>query len=184
MAPTDTSTHRLARVLATAWALLRDALSLPAPWCTPITLATWGAFQAELGRELARLEVGTKVVIEATGDRCAYVQFAREAESLYAEAASMRFPQGERRLSAEQEQRLAEAGWRSPDQRHPNWWFDRPLPLAAADYERVGALAVLAFREGLQIAAPSSLGYRAWKEVTRARLPMEVDLPTLRPDAG
>ena len=183
MAPRDLP-HRLVRVLAAAWALLRDALSLPTPRWTPITLPSWDAFQGELARELARLEVGTTVVIEATGDRSAYVQFARDTDRLYAEAASMHFPRGERRLSAEQEQRMAEAGWQSPDRCHPNWWLDCPVPLAARDYERVGTLAVLAFRVGLQIAAPSSLGYRAWREVTRARLPLEVDLPRLHPAAG
>jgi hypothetical protein len=177
MASKDTSS-RLARVLAAVRAQLhRFAEAPPSTWRTPITLATWGAFQVELAHALAHLEVGTKVVID--DDDRIYVQFAQDANGLHVEAVSNRFLREEQWLSAEQEEYMADAGWRRPDRSNPNWWLDFPLPLTAADFQQVAQLAVIALRDGLQVTAPSLLEYRAWNDGTRA----VVDLLELHPAA-
>jgi hypothetical protein len=144
---------------------------------TAITTRTWAAFQQELAGELVRLESGTKVVIAAAAERRAYVQVARGAERLNAEAVSNRFLRGDLRQSPAQEQRLAGAGWQPPDERHPNWWRDRQGLLSAADAQQLAALVVIALQEGLGIAQPQELEYDAWNDAKRQR----VDLPGLHP---
>jgi hypothetical protein len=144
---------------------------------TAITTRTWEAFQQGLGWEVVRLEAGTKVVIEAAVERRVYVQVARDADRLYAEAVSNRVLRSDRRQTPTQEQRLAGAGWQPPDDRHPNWWFDRQGLLSAADCQQVAALLVIALQEGLEIAHPQELQYRAWNDSTRKR----VELPGLHP---
>ncbi|HEV2459663.1 MAG TPA: hypothetical protein VGS80_15005 [Ktedonobacterales bacterium] len=144
---------------------------------TAITTRTWEAFQQGLVWEVGRLEAGTKVVIAAAAERRAYVQVARDADRLYAEAVSNRVLRGDRRQSPGQEQRLAGAGWQPPDERHPNWWCDRQGLLSATDSQQLAALIVIALQEGLGIAQPQELQYRAWNDATRKR----VDLPGLHP---
>ncbi len=170
---------RLARVLAAVRAQLHRFNEGPPPstWHTPITLASWDAFQVGLARALGHVEVGTKVVIDDE-DRI-YVQFAQDATGLHVEAVSNRFLREEQRLSAEQEELMAAAGWRRPDRHCPNWWLDCPQPLSAADFRRIAQLTVMALRDGLQVTALSFLEYRAWNAGTRA----VVDLPELHPAA-
>jgi hypothetical protein len=172
------SSPRLARVLAAVRARLQRFSEVPpSTWRTPITLASWDAFQVALARALAHVEVGTTVVID-DGDRI-YVQFAQDATGLHVEAVSNRFLREEQQLSAEQEEDLAAAGWQRPDRRCPNWRLDYPLPLSAADFQRIAQLTVLALRDGLQVTALTFLEYRAWNAGTRA----VVDLPELHPAA-
>lgn len=169
---------RLARVLAAVRAQLRQFDEVPpSTWRTPITLASWDAFQVALARALAHVEVGTTVVID-DGDRI-YVQFVQDANGLHVEAVSNRFLREEQWLSAEQEAYMAEAGWQRPGRRCPNWWLDCPQPLPAADLRRIAQLTVVALRDGLQVTALSFLEYRAWNAGTRA----VVDLPELHPAA-
>ena len=108
-----------------------------------------------------------------------YVQFAHDANGLRVEAVSNRFLREEQQRSAEQEENLAEAGWQRPDRRYPNRRLDFPLPLTAADVQRIAQLTVLALRDGLQVTALSFLEYRAWSAGTRT----VVDLPELHPAA-
>jgi hypothetical protein len=177
--PAQDRSPRLARVLATVRAQLHRFNQGPPPSTgyTPITLASWDAFQVALARAFAHVEVGTTVVID-DGDRI-YVQFAHDATGLHVEAVSNRFLREEQRLSAEQEEHLAAAGWRRPDRRCPNWWLDCPQPLLAADVEHIAQLSVLALRDELPVTALSFLEYRAWNDRTRA----VVDLPELHPAA-
>ena len=107
------------------------------------------------------------------------MQFAQDATGLHVEAVSNRFLREEQQLSAEQEEDLAAAGWQRPDRRCPNWRLDYPLPLSAADFQRIAQLTVLALRDGLQVTALTFLEYRAWNAGTRA----VVDLPELHPAA-
>jgi len=144
---------------------------------TAITTRTWEAYQQGLVWELARLEADTKVIISAVAERSVYAQFTRHADLLHAETVSNRFLRGALQHSAEQEQRLASAGWRPPDERNLNWWVDRPWLLSAADSQQLAALFVLALHEVLGIAQPQALEYRAWNDATRKR----VDLPGLHP---
>ena len=54
------SSPRLARVLAAVRAQLQRFSEVPpSTWRTPITLASWDAFQVALARALAHVEVGT-----------------------------------------------------------------------------------------------------------------------------
>jgi hypothetical protein len=144
---------------------------------TAITTRTWEAFQQGLAGEVARLETGTRVVIAAAAEPRAYVQFVREAALLHAEAVSNRFLRSDPQRSAAQEQHLAGAGWKPPDEHNPNWWCDRPAWLAARDCQQLAALVVIALHEGLGISQPQELQYRAWNDSTRKR----VDLPGLHP---
>jgi hypothetical protein len=175
--PSKALSPRLARVLAAIRAQLHRFTEGPPPsiWHTPITLANWGAFQVALARAIAHLEVGTTVVIDDE-DRI-YVQFAQDVTDLHVEAVSNRFLREEQWLSAEQEERMAEAGWRRPDRHVPNWWFDCPQPLTAADLQRIAQLTVMALRDELQVTALAFLEYRAWNDRTRT----VVDLPELHP---
>src|SRR5260370_15766495 len=170
---------RLPRVLAAVRAQLHRFNEGPPPstWHRPISLARWDALQVGLARALGHVEVGRKVVIDDE-DRI-YVQFAQGATGLHVEAVSNRFLREEQRLSAEQEELMAAAGWRRPDRHCPNWWLDCPQPLSAADFRRIAQLTVMALRDGLQVTALSFLEYRAWNAGTRA----VVDLPELHPAA-
>ena len=158
---------------AFGYRLVRTRGRMPAA----ITARTWEAFEQGLVGELVRLEAGTNVVIAAAAERRAYVQFARSADLLHAEAVSNRFLRGDLHQSAEQEQRLASAGWLPRDKRHPNWWVDRPWLLSAADAQQLAALVVTALHDGLGIAEPQELAYRAWNDATHKW----VDLPGLHP---
>src|SRR5260370_25523132 len=91
---------RLARVLAAVRAQLHRFNEGPPPstWHTPITLASWDAFQVRLARALGHVEVGTTVVIDDE-DRI-YVQFAQDATGLHVEALSTRFLLVQQPLSA------------------------------------------------------------------------------------
>lgn len=135
---------------------------------TAITTTTWEVFQQELEWEVTRLEAGAKVVIDAAAEPRAYVQFALDADRLYAEAVSNRVLPGEWRQSTAQEQRLAGAGWQPPDERHPNWWCDWPGTLTAGECQQLAALLVIALQEGLGIAQPQALHYRAWNDFSHA----------------
>lgn len=144
---------------------------------TAITTTTWDAFQQGLAGELARLDVYASVIISATAERRCYAQFAARSATLHAEVVSNRFLRGALRQSAEQAQRLAGAGWQPPDERHPNWWVERPWPLPVAGAQQLATLCVLALHDVLGIAQPQALEYRAWNEGTQTR----VDLPALHP---
>src|SRR5258708_13616410 len=112
--PSNAFPPRLARVLAAVRAQLHRFNEGPPPstWHTPITLASWDAFQVALARALGHVEVGTKVVIDHE-DRI-YVQFAQDATGLHVEAVSNRFLRQEQRLAAEQEEGLAAAAAQRP----------------------------------------------------------------------
>src|SRR5260370_3953244 len=141
---------RLPRVLAAVRAQLHRFNEGPPPstWHTPITLASWDAFQVGLARALGHVEVGTKVVIDDE-DRI-YVQFAQDATGLHVEAVSNRFLREEQQLSAEQEELMAAAGWQRPDRRCPNWRLDYPLPLSTADFPRIPQLTGSAWPIGAE----------------------------------
>src|SRR5260370_16071513 len=103
---------RLARVLAAVRAQLHRFNEGPPPstWHTPITLASWDAFQVGLARALGHVEVGTTVVIDDE-DRI-YVQFAQHATGLHVEAVSNRFLREEQRRAADQRWLMSAAVWR------------------------------------------------------------------------
>lgn len=124
----------------------------------------WNDFAKRLTLELARLPVGSFLIVQGAGG-LPYAQAMRSEGAVDAEAVGSAFLP--RPLAARQERRLAALGWERPDERQ-NWWCrftmrDRSR-VTAEEMEECGMLAgrmVGAFRDVYGIRSPLELVYQA-----------------------
>ncbi|WP_045747333.1 TY-Chap domain-containing protein [Actinoplanes rectilineatus] len=120
----------------------------------------WEALTAELARHLVRMAVGDYVVLRAGPH---FVQFRQRPTVVHAEAISNEYLAADRRLSDDDEQRLALMGWSPPSAATAfNWWADRAWPLRSSAARELAEFLVRTLRD--------VFGVRAAGEVTWERV--------------
>lgn len=132
----------------------------PDPEPSPEPDAAWSEFRGRLATAIERMPAESYLVLTTAPDaegHARYVQFARGASGLRAEAVSSHFlPAGV--LSPGHETRLRDLGWEAPPPDGPgrNFHRDWPWPAPAAV---IADLTVATLRTVYEVAAPSDLQY-------------------------
>lgn len=121
---------------------------------------TWDEFRDRLQATLRGLTARCTLIVAAPDG---YVQFACEADRLYAEAAGPGSVGGVAGHGADDPVMLG-AGWTAPTRGQPNWSDELALPALTAEYAALADRCVTALRDVQRVTAPGVLGYRAWRE--------------------
>jgi hypothetical protein len=120
---------------------------------------TWGQFVDSLAAHLQLLIPGDKLILSRGRQ---YVQLARGADDLHAEAVSNAGLPPDHQLTPAQERALRELGWRPP---HPdtffNYWHDAR---ADKDLRQVASLLARTLRDVYRIESPEALQREAWSD--------------------
>lgn len=134
------------------------------PWATkPSNDGTpnWNDFRDRLVDTFRKTSERLILIIASDVDPKKYVQFAREADRLDAEA-----PAADVAADAK-ESVLSDAGWRRPGIAQPNWASSLALPALTTEYGAFAERCVAALRDAYGVASPDELSYRAWREAER-----------------
>jgi hypothetical protein len=124
----------------------------------------WSEFAERLGRELARLDPDTILIIREHDEDRHYVQAMREPDRLYAEAVSNNFLEGPLALTPADEDVLTETGWQPPtaDWAPANWWTELPPLATVDDFARLADMLVTALRDVQGLRRPAELVYESF----------------------
>lgn len=119
---------------------------------------TWDAFGERLAFALRDVTDRVRLIVVVGDDPRRYVQLAGVADRLDAEAPSDDVVAGAS-LDA-----LAAAGWTAPTAGQPSWTATLARPALTVELAALAERCVVALRDGLGIATPDVLRYRAWRE--------------------
>lgn len=122
----------------------------------------WNEFGQRLQATLRTLTDRCYLIVSAPADG-GYVQFARATGALIAEASGPGSVGGAATHQADDPALLA-AGWTAPADHQPNWSFELPLPALTSEYAGLAERCTVALRDVLQVAAPDTLTYSAWRD--------------------
>ena len=138
-------------------------IPLPVPWAprpkpsddgTP----SWNDFRDRLVDTFRKTSERLILIIASDVDPKKYVQFAREADRLDAEAPAADV------VADATESVLTEAGWMRPGIAQPNWTSSLAFPALTTEYRAFAECCVAALRDACGVANPGELHYRAWRE--------------------
>jgi hypothetical protein len=76
--------------------------------------------------DLIAQPVGEYLIISADDERNYYTQYRTDEKGLWCEAVSNQWLEPEHALEPQQISRLAELGWKAPEENLPNWWWAAP----------------------------------------------------------
>ncbi|MET4539497.1 hypothetical protein ABIE37_001269 [Arthrobacter bambusae] len=134
------------------------------PWATkPSNDGTpnWNDFRDRLVDTFRKTSERVILIIASDMDPKKYVQFAREAGRLEAEAPAADV------VADAKEWVLSDAGWMRPGIAQPNWASSLALPALTTEYGAFAERCVAALRDAYGVANPDELRYRAWREAER-----------------
>jgi hypothetical protein len=119
-------------------------------------VATWPDLAQRFATTLEHLRDEEHLIVSADDGTPGYVQFRREANQLFAEAASDHFVPGANTDA------LCDF-WEFPMDMQENWGRVFLLPLSAEELAELGEACAAALRDAYGIGSPDVLVYTAWR---------------------
>ncbi|MFI5801382.1 TY-Chap domain-containing protein [Streptomyces sp. NPDC051561] len=138
-------------------------------------MTDWSGFREGLAEQLTTLAGGSTLIIGEGGAAARFAQFRQSSGSLSAELVGDHYLGPSVRAGEAGSRLISEAGWLRPEDTAygHNWHTELPWPSDSAAYRRLAAMTVTGLRDGLGIAGPDELVYRAWTRGNRdLRLPL------------
>ncbi|WP_433663004.1 DUF6301 family protein [Nocardia sp. CA-128927] len=145
---------------------------------TEYIASKWDAFTKTLAIYLSELPSGTKLIVEAVGNK--YAQFAQYDTELYAEISGNEFL--EEPMTAESEQALIDSGWHAPIkhvEQRGNWYRTISGPSSIEEFTALAHATTIGLRDALQIHTTDDLTAYGWIDG-----PGELDLTGLKAAVG